>query len=74
MSDDLRHPYRKLFRNWVAIPFIVASAALTAHTAADRATADRIMVPGCCLPVPWHTINGKPVPWWIERYVFWRPR
>jgi hypothetical protein len=69
MSGDLRHPYRKLFRNWVAIPFVIASALHTAQRLADWATADEVQAG--CLPVPGHAINGKPVPRWVERYVFW---
>lgn len=70
MSDDLLHHYRKLFRNCVAIPFIVASALLSAQRVAAWATADTLHGYGC-LPIRWHTINGQPVYPWVERYIFW---
>jgi hypothetical protein len=72
MSDDLLHSYRRSSRNWVAILFIVASALLSAQRIAASATADMLRVG--CLPMPWHTINGKPVSPWVERYIFWNGR
>ena len=61
MSDEPRHPYRKLFRIRLATPFIVASVLLIAQRVLSGATREEVPHMGGCLPTPWHVISGKPV-------------
>jgi hypothetical protein len=53
-------------RNWGAIAVLGIFALMCLHGAADYTTADHVWAEGGCLPISWHTVGGKPVPWWIE--------
>jgi hypothetical protein len=71
MSDEPRHPYRKLFRNLIARLIIYGATLLFAQRVVSGVTSAWLPPEGGCLPVRGHVINGKPVSPWVERYIFW---
>jgi hypothetical protein len=70
MSDEPRHPYRKLFRNLIERLIIYGATLLFAQRVVSGVTSAWVYEGGC-LPVRRHVINGKPVSPWVERYIFW---
>ncbi|HUE16455.1 MAG TPA: hypothetical protein VMR25_19935 [Planctomycetaceae bacterium] len=73
MSEAKQRPHAKWWLQWesvVLLAFAVGSVLAFAYEGAHYATSAVVQEPGCCCPTLTHTIGGKQVPRWVDKF-FW---